>query len=257
MPTKIPWTQETWEIIQGCTKVSPGCQNCYAERLANTRLKRFYPGGFGQVVLREDQMSKPLHWRKARMIFPCSRSDLLHESVPIRYILEVFDVMKACPQHIFQVLTKRPERALWRLGLAEFYRGRWPENIWFGVSVENQEWADKRLPLLAQIPARVRFVSLEPLLGPVNLEKWLPLFPSQATLTHFPFVQWVIVGGESGPNHRPMEIQWLADVVAQCKEAGVPVWVKQASSLWPGQQGDIPDDLWALKQYPVTVDSER
>ena len=251
MPTKIPWTQETWEIVQGCTKVSLGCQNCYAKRLANTRLKRFYPGGFGQVVLREDQMSKPLHWRKARMIFPCSRSDLLHESVPIRYILEVFDVMKACPQHIFQVLTKRPERALWRLGLAEFYRERWPENVWFGVSVENQEWADKRLPLLAQIPAKVRWISCEPLLGPIDLSRYKCCKGSRRQIS------WCVIGGESGPNHRPMEVQWLEDIVRQCQEAGVPVWVKQASSLRPGQQGDIPDDLWALKQYPVTLDSER
>jgi len=284
MPTQIEWTEETWEIVQGCTPVSEGCRNCWAERLARTRLKRFYPEGFGEVVLRHDQRDKPLHWRKPRKVFVCSRSDLFHEAAPYSCIRDAFTVMMMCgggrPRdvvagpHTFQVLTKRPDRMLeFAIRHNLFKRMRapeprpWPENVWAGVSVENQEWADKRLPLLAQVPARVRFVSLEPLLGPVDLRPWLSRDDGDGHCTRCGELReeghecppgsglplsWVIVGGESGPNARPMEVEWLADVVAQCREAGVPVFVKQDSGPRPGMQGRIPDELWALKQYPET-----
>ena len=258
MSTAIGWTNETWNPVTGCTKVSAGCKHCYAERITERWGQKFT-----DIVLHPDRLEKPLHWRKPRRIFVNSMSDLFHEKVPFEFIDKVFAVMALCPQHTFQVLTKRPER------MAEYLSVRFPEdkpylavkfgtpsghfrsireypisNLWLGTSIEDQESADKRVPELLKCPAAVRFLSYEPALGPVDLGDWLSLNPTDIG------IDWVIVGGESGPGFRTMNLDWLRSVVGQCKAAGVPVFVKQASGLRPGQQGNIPDDLWALKESP-------
>lgn len=269
--TAIPWVNmpgfagEVWEPVRGCTPVSEGCRNCYARRLAEGRLRRFYPKGFKKVELVPDQLEKPLHWRKPRAIFVCSRSDLFHHSLLcFDYWLSVFDIIRRCPQHLFLILTKRPQRMLDVIAVLSRCDGfKWPDNAWAGVSVENQEWANERLPLLAQVPARMRFVSCEPLLSAVDLKPWLGW--TDAELDALPAdaagflnahdaagskLHWVIVGAESGPGHRPCKVEWIEDVVRHCREAGVPCYVKQASGPRPGMQGRIPDDLWAVKEFP-------
>jgi len=183
------------------------------------------------VVLHRERLGEPLRWRKPRMVFVNSMSDLFHEEVPEQFIIEVFAVMAAASQHTFQVLTKRPERMrafTWALSWLL-------PNVWLGVSVENQRWT-ARIDDLRTAPAVVRFLSCEPLLGPLELD--------------LRGIDWVIVGGESGPRYRPMRLEWLADIVAQCDAAGVPVHVKQDSGRRPGQQGRIPDHLWRRKEFP-------
>jgi len=210
-------------------------------------------------------MDLPLHWHKPRHV-ELSMSDLFHEDVPHEFIKAVFSVMVACPQHSFQILTKRPERlvelswsgfaeAVWG-GSAHFsdaYLKRdwaWPlSNVWLGVSVENQRYADERIPLLAQCPAAVRFVSCEPLLSAIDLRPYLPCETiGGVEFEHWP--NWVIIGGESGPSHRPMKVEWVQSIVLQCKEAGVPCFIKQDSGLRPGEQGRLSDALWNLKEFP-------
>ena len=208
--TGIEWTDATWNPVTGCNKVSPGCKNCYAERMAN-RLKATgtpkYRNGF-EVTLHPQTLEIPLHWRKPRSIFVNSMSDLFHPDVPDSFIKQVFDVMEQAPQHRFQVLTKRPER------LAELDDAlTWPSNVWMGVSVESQAYLP-RIDLLRQTGAAVKFLSLEPLLGP------LPALNLDG-------VHWVIVGGESGPGARPMAAEWARDVRDQCLAAGVPFHFKQ------------------------------
>ena len=239
MPTKIEWTDETWEVVKGCTPASEGCANCYARRLAEGRLRRFYPKGFGNVEVQPGKLSQPFKMRRPRRIFVCSRSDLFHERVPDAYIGLVFEVMDASFQHTFQVLTKRPDRMVqWQ----KLWLKHWPDNVWAGVSVENQARAEERLPLLAQVPAKVRWVSLEPLLGPVDLKPWLrwrhhpELCAPERCAACDPTMQrgivervldWVVLGGESGPNARPMHPDWVRTIRDRCREAGVPFWFKQ------------------------------
>lgn len=207
--SSIEWTQATWNPVTGCTKVSPGCAHCYAETFA----ERFrdvpnhpYQNGF-DLQLRPERLELPLTWRRGRLIFVNSMSDLFHPDVPDAFISAVFDTMSRASQHRFQVLTKRPERA------AEFANLlAWPENVWMGTSVENQRWTC-RIDALREIPAHVRFLSCEPLLGPLTLD-----------LTD---IQWVIVGGESGPRARPMKEEWADSVRLQCEVAGVPFFFKQ------------------------------
>jgi len=251
--SKIEWTDRTWEPVQGCTKVSDGCRNCYAERLAKGRMKRFYPEGFGKVILREDKLDQPLHWRKPSKIFVCSRSDLFHPDVPEKFIDRVFFVMtnpfSNVQIHTFQILTKRPERILNGTWLPEW------KHIWLGVSVEDQKTADERIPILLQIPAAVRFVSYEPALGPVDIESYLipkghclncgreainihhgehwvgPDFEPNAWEPCGPVskggIDGIIMGGESGPGARPMKLEWARNVKNQCEVAGVPLFIKQ------------------------------
>jgi len=262
MPTDIEWADETWEIVRGCTPVSPGCQNCYAARLAKGRLKRFYPKGFNNVEMLWDTLTdpKPARWRKPRRVFPCSRSDLFHKTTTLEFLVEAFSIMRDCPQHQFPVLTKRVDRMR---DFSEYID--WPDNVWAGVSVEDKT-VDWRIEQLSCIPAKVRFVSLEPLLGPVDIRSWLPDPAMDAGSTYenpegverydlsgrvVNSLDWVIVGGESGPNARPMHPEWVRSVRNQCREAGVPLFVKQASGPRAGQQGDLPDDLWATKESPT------
>ncbi len=210
----IEWTDATWNPVTGCTKVSPGCKYCYAERLA-ARLQVMgnmrYRNGFA-VTLHPDQLALPVRWSQPRQIFVNSMSDLFHEAVPEEYIRRVFDVMVRADWHIFQVLTKRAER----LG-ALAPRLPWPANVWQGVSIENARYTH-RIEHLRKVPAAVRFLSLEPLLGPI------PNLPLDG-------IQWVIVGGESGPRHRRIEASWVREIREQCLAAGIPFFFKQ----WGGQ----------------------
>jgi protein gp37 len=212
MATKssIEWTEMTWNPVTGCTKVSQGCKNCYANRMA-LRLKAMgserYSNGFKPTV-HEDLVDLPKKWRKPRTIFVNSMSDLFHEDIPESFIKRVFATMRDCPQHTFQVLTKRSKRLL-KLGPSL----SWPSNVWMGVSVESADVVS-RVTDLAQVPSKVRFLSCEPLIGP--LEE-IPLSG----------IHWVIVGGESGPGARPMEPLWAESIQRQCRKAEVPFFFKQ------------------------------
>lgn len=208
--SKIEWTEETWNPVTGCTKVSAGCAHCYAERMAK-RLHGMgqanYRNGF-KVTCHEHVVECPLRWRKPRLVFVNSMSDLFHKQVPLGFIKRVFDVMERAPQHQFQVLTKRADRLEDIAG-----RLKWPDNVWMGVTVENAEttW---RIDSLRNVPAKVRFLSLEPLLSNLpNLD-----------LTG---IGWVIVGGESGPGARPMEEAWVLEIKRQCRESKTPFFFKQ------------------------------
>lgn len=306
--TKIEWTDATWNPITGCTLVSEGCRHCYAAQLAATRLKHHWSRQglarvnavgeakfTGEVRFNREWLTQPLKWARPRTIFVCAHGDLFHESVPDAWIDEVFAVMALCPQHTFQVLTKRPERMLAYLtrggedgnvvrnhlawvavpkvmdqwhpawigeGPAGPHRSRaiasfttWPlPNVWLGVSVEDQAAADARLRHLVVTPAAVRFASVEPLLGPIDLNPWLyivtvdedevllqPEVPGEPLL-ELPYndpattpddeistyrLDWVIVGGESGAGARPMHPGWARSVRDQCADADVPFFFKQ------------------------------
>jgi protein gp37 len=212
--TSIEWTEATWNPVRGCTKVSEGCRYCYAETFAERW--RGIPGhpyerGFDLRIVPE-VLDLPLRWKRPRMIFVNSMSDLFHEEVPYGFIQAVFDVMRRAPYHRFQVLTKRAKR------LSELSRGLpWPQNVWLGVSIEDQVNAH-RLGCLLEVPASVRFISFEPLLGPVDVE--------------LAGVQWVILGGESGPNARPMKAEWARALRDQCTTEGIPFFFKQ----WGGRR---------------------
>jgi protein gp37 len=235
----IEWTEMTWNPVTGCTKVSQGCKNCYANRMA-LRLKAMgasrYKDGFTPTI-HEDLVDLPKRWRKPRTIFVNSMSDLFHEDIPDSFIKRVFATMAACPQHTFQVLTKRSKR-LRKLGPTL----SWPSNVWMGVSVENSSVLSRVLDL-ASVPAKVRFLSCEPLIGPLDN---LPLKD----------IHWVIVGGESGPGSRPMHPQWVESIQAQCEDADVSFFFKQ----WGGVRkhrtgrtlnGRVFDDMPPLAAFSV------
>ena len=208
--SSIEWTEATWNPLTGCTKVSPGCKHCYAERLA-VRLKamgqRNYRNGFN-LTLHESMLSVPLRWKSPQLIFVNSMSDLFQKGVPLEFIQKVFGTMHAANWHVFQVLTKRAERLL-----ECDPQLQWPDNVWMGVSVENQKYTF-RIDHLRRTRAKIKFLSLEPLLGPL----------SHLDLTD---IDWVIVGGESGPGARPMDPSWVEDVRDQCLRAGVAFFFKQ------------------------------
>ena len=291
--TSIEWTDRTWNPVRGCSRVSEGCQNCYAERIA----ARFSKGrgakrqsefqGFailengksrwtGKVELVESKLTEPLHWRKPCRVFVNSMSDLFHEALPDQAIDRVFAVMALAPQHTFQLLTKRADRMLkwsarmadaegepmwvaadslnvgasspmsiWSRGdtLASVQVQPWPlANVWLGVSVEDQKTADERIPLLLQTPAAKRFVSYEPALGPVDFRRYLfhhdcdvLALDCEGAHDGGSFLDWVIVGGESGPGARPFDIAWARNTITQCKAAGVACFVKQLGAR-PGYQ---------------------
>ena len=208
--SRIEWTQATWNPVTGCDKISPGCKHCYAERMSR-RLQamgnRNYAHGF-QVTLHEHMLERPLSWHKPQLVFVNSMSDLFHEAVPLTFIQRVFDVMERAHWHKFQVLTKRAER------LAELApRLVWPSNVWMGVSIESQKY-QYRIDYLARTDAGIKFLSLEPLLGPLpglNLQD----------------IDWVIVGGESGPGARPIASDWVTEIRDQCLRAQTPFFFKQ------------------------------
>lgn len=208
--SSIEWTESTWNPLTGCTKLSPGCRFCYAERMAK-RLQAMgqprYRNGFA-LTLHEDVLELPLSWRKPQHVFVNSMSDMFHKDVPVGFIRKAFDVMRSASWHQFQILTKRAERLL------ELSRTiDWPDNVWMGVSVERQDYTS-RIDALRQTGAAIKFVSMEPLLGPLS---GLDLQG----------IDWVIVGGESGPGARRMEEDWVLGVKAQCLKARVPFFFKQ------------------------------
>lgn len=302
--TKIEWTHfpgyrgATWNPVVGCNKVSQGCKNCYAERMA-LRFPKVYPKGFG-VDIRVDRFDQPLRWAKPRAVFVCSMSDLFHADVSDATIQLLFSIMASSPDHIFMVLTKRADRmweffteySRWVAGLHPFHvmgrehlliltpasertinlrpglddaggasmlrggghvmeKGWTPHNIFLGVTAENQEMAEERIPILLSTPAALRFVSCEPLLGPVRLDRiavrQLPS-PEPCDPTHASALfdhegltarlDWVIAGGESGPKARPMRFEWAFDLQRQCGEEGVPFFMKQMGEWCPEQGVD-------------------
>lgn len=291
--TKISWTHvpgyrgATWNPVTGCSHVSDGCLNCYAEDLATGRLKGSpgYPGlpwtkanADVNVIEHPDRLDQPLRQKAPRAYFVNSMSDLFHENVSIDFLDRVFATMARTPQHLYMILTKRPEimwayltqnpngpwfrvnAKLWEAGV-EVLSGGGPlllPNVWLGISAERQRELDLRVPLLLATPAAVRFVSAEPLLGPLDFRTcyhgdtgdahhgWLP----SATCSQITTLDWVIIGGESGLKRRPMELSWLYDIVQQCQRAETPVFVKQDSAHRPGQQGRIEDECWAEKNWP-------
>jgi len=325
--SSIEWTDETWNPVRGCSRVSEGCRNCYAERFAArglpghrspttgepfARMTESGPRWTGKVELIPSKLEEPLRREKPRRIFVNSMSDLFHEALPFQAIAAVFGIMAACPQHTFQVLTKRPRRILefcawlstdgrryielgetqpaatlawWLLGFtgmrhpwSEGYReptirAPWPlPNVWLGVSVEDRATAAARIPILLRCDAARRFVSYEPALGPVDFSPYLrPEFSwcgaelasdatraaiaavakAAAKMTGAAYLDWLIVGGESGPGARPLNVQWAGSAAAQCKAAGVACFIKQDSGPRPGLQGRIPDELWSLKEFPA------
>jgi len=287
--SNIQWTDATWNPLRGCTRVSNGCRNCYAEKVAHrfSGPGRPYEGlttekgrWNGTIKLVPEKLDQPLRWRRPRRVFVNSMSDLFHEAVPNEYITAVFGVMAAASGHSFQVLTKRPERALaWFAWLDERVRPNalhdavrshgvdllrvaqghtgfdngfpgWPlSNVWLGVSVEDQPTADERVPVLLQCPAAVRWVSYEPALGSVDFARWLGRAKCDSCgmrwadedATSEPYtcddcggglddvrgLDWVVVGGESGPRARPCNVDDIDETVVQCRDAGVPCFVKQ------------------------------
>jgi protein gp37 len=253
--SKIEWTERTWNPVTGCTKISEGCQHCYAERMSKRLAGRC---GYDKdtpfrVTLHPDKLDEPLRWKKPSKIFVCSMGDLFHKDVYFKWIRSVFEVIGRCPQHTFLILTKRPEfmqviiTALVKEG--DFFSDNWHglteaadyfPNLWLGVTAENQQRADERIPILLQIPAAKRFVSVEPMLGAVDLRnlkydndildalagEYLSTDGSEA---YVPWnkLDWSICGGETGPKARPMHPDWVRSLRDQCQEAGTPFFFKQ------------------------------
>lgn len=295
--TKIEWSDATWNVITGCSPVSPGCANCYAAQLAGTRLKNHpsragltkevngRPVWTGDVRFNEEWLTLPLRWKKPRRIFVCAHSDIFHSNVPDEWLDKIFAVMVLASQHTFQVLTKRPERmrayihaimdgqrqlassattiksGLAGMAVASVLKKGIIHNVWLGVTAENQEQANKRIPLLMGTPAAKRFVSIEPMLSHVDLEavvfrhskgfwgdalSWSHLpYSRREELKNgavYPAIDWVICGGESGPNARPMHPDWVRSLRDQCQEANVPFFFKQWGNWCPqsiGHSGEI------------------
>lgn len=245
----IEWTEATWNPVTGCSKVSPGCAHCYAETLSRrfgwSRRPWTPANAIENVVLHPERLGQPLRWRRPRTVFVNSMSDLFHELVPLTFIEQVFEVMVDADRHVFQVLTKRHER------LAELADALpWPENVWIGVSIENRRWVE-RAEGLRRVPAAVRFVSAEPLLGRLD------------TLD-LDGIDWLIAGGESGPGCRPVREQWLVDLRDRCRAAGVAFFFKQWGGRTPKAGGrllkgrewsEMPGS--ASRRVPVSVASGR
>jgi len=311
MASKIEWTDETWNPVVGCSKVSEGCANCYAKKVAwrlahvpgavgdkySSVVQSYIMGGFhwlGKTAFVETAIEKPLHWKKPRMIFVCSMGDLFHESVPFEWIDWVFAVMALCGQHTFQVLTKRADRMLEYLtsknrdcpphAMEQFQKWStkecmaswadtpdmpWPlPNVWMGVSAENQQRADEWIPSLLQCPAAVRFVSVEPMLGPIYIKKHIVKSAAFRALSrHYgpggfdasggqqereiDRLDWVICGGESGAGARAMDVEWARALRDQCGAAGVSFFMKQMGGF-PDKRHkleDLPEDL-RIRQLP-------
>ncbi len=213
--TAIEWTDKTWNPTTGCNKVSPGCKHCYAETITK-RFTQHFPNGF-EFTLHPERLDEPRRWRKPSRVFVNSMSDLFHERMPFPLLEDVFRVMGECPRHVFQILTKRHERLVELAPELD-----WPGNVWMGVSVENQDYA-LRVDYLRRVPAAVRFLSCEPLLGPLKLD--------------LSGIDWVIVGGESGRGHRPIEAGWVRGIRSQARDAGAAFFFKQWGGAHPKAGG--------------------
>lgn len=250
--TKIEWADRVWNPVTGCTKISPGCANCYAERMSHRFGEKWgLPKNDPfKVTLHSERLEQPLRWTKPSRVFVCSMSDLFHDDVPFEFVHEIWDVMKACSQHTFLVLTKRPQKmkevleriySLQRFGWA---KGFW-NHVWLGVTAENQEQADKRIQILLQIPAVKRFVSVEPMLGSVRLDRLGqdksycidalsgrfesndPISLNPEPIQEISKLDWVICGGESGPGARPMHPDWVYSLRDQCQSSNTSFMFKQ------------------------------
>ncbi len=228
MPSNIEWTDETWNPITGCTKISAGCKNCYAERMARRLAGRYgykpQPHHF-DVTLHEDKLDKPIHWMKPRMIFVCSMGDLFHEDVPNVWIDDIINIASVANQHTYMILTKRPKRMHEYFSFNEI-----PENVWAGVTTEHQQAYFSRVAWLKDIKASVKFVSMEPLLGKIYAD--------------LSGIDWVIVGGETGPGARPMDADWARQIRDDCIETGTPFFFKKM-----GSKRQTPEDLM-IRQWP-------
>ncbi len=238
--TAIEWTDATWNPVTGCTKVTTGCDHCYAERLAGLRLREAYlrrlpavDTGSNRsnpfaVRLWPERLDQPLRWAEPRMVFVNSMSDMFHHDIPDSFVLQVFEVMMKADGHTYQVLTKRPSRAarFWKRYSEHFELSEIPPHIWIGTSVENWD-VSYRVRHLRLVPASVRFLSCEPLLGPMELD--------------LEGIHWVIVGGESGPGHRPMSSLWARKIRDKCRRAGVPFFFKQVGGTTPKAGGRLLD----------------
>ena len=275
--TKIEWADDTWNVVTGCTRVSPGCNHCYMfgqwDRLHGMHV-RGYERKDAKAVFHESRIHQPLEWKRPRKIFTCSMGDVFHSDIPFFANLRIATVMTMAKQHTFQVLTKRPGRmaCFTNKYLPEFSCGTltWPDNAWAGTSVESAFYLP-RLDVLARVPANVRFVSCEPLLGPLDLRPWLGLdseiVAHEAQLENPETakallalgraaarkqwgIHWVIVGGESGPGARPMHPDWVRDIRDQCQEAGVPFFFKQWGE-WISEN-DLADGHWRYRQTVVS-----
>ncbi len=228
--SKIEWTDTPWNVVHGCTPVSPGCSNCYAARMAKRLGGRFgYPEAPHQfqVTMRDDRLEIPHAWRKPRKVFVASMGDLFHQQVKGLFIVQVLALIQELPQHTFQILTKRSKRMAYTFQRFPKYASL--PNLWLGVSVEDPFYLS-RINDLITIPAPVRFVSLEPLLAPIDLDQPVLHDPNDRLIDH---LQWVIVGGESGPGARPMHPAWARDISDQCQAAGVPFFFKQWGAWAP------------------------
>jgi protein gp37 len=257
--SKIEWTDASWNPIRGCSRVSEGCRNCYAERSAarqagiggayeglvilGSKLKSpptTAPRWTGAIRLADERtLTLPLRWRRPRRIFVNSMSDLFHEAAYEGWIDQVFEVMRQCPQHIFQILTKRPENMLHYLTTVDRPFPSWPwSHVWLGISCEDQKTADERIPFLLDTSAAARWVSYEPALGPVDFRPWLTV-----TRERDHMLDWIVAGGESGPGARPAHPDWFRSVRDQCVAAGVPFFFKQWGEWAPA---------YALDGSPIT-----
>ncbi len=302
--TQIEWTDATWNWLTGCSKISAGCKNCYAHRAAlryaaNPKLPQYTPEiakWDGTVELVDSQLDLPLRRHKPTKYFTCSMSDVFHESVPFEWVDLAFGIMALCPQHTFQVLTKRPERMLewsqetlagaWRKAVVKYawkyvcelvggtinldtairHPGYPLPNVWLGVSVEDQTAALERIPLLLETPAAVRFISAEPLLGEIDLDRYL-CDSWRKGLTIKNYLDWVIVGGESGSGARECQIRWLSSILTQCLKANTAIHVKQMGTVWAKESGTYrldrkggtlelwPEDL-RIRQFPNVSDHQ-
>ena len=265
--TDIGWTDHTFSPWWGCAHVSPGCASCYAEAWARRTGHDVWGKGGARRLFGDKHWREPLRWNAAaerdgvrRRVFCASMADVFEPRADLdSERAKLWPLIEATPSLDWLLLTKRPEEMTRMAPWSE-----WPPNVWAGTSVENQEWADKRIPELLEVPARIRFLSCEPLIGPVDLQRWLRVEWAEiaecwgqemlAAVAGFrPQAHWIIVGGESGRGHRPMVLEWLSSIVAQCQAAAVPCFVKQDSGPRPGQQGRIPDELWRVKQWPESA----
>ncbi|TGK36236.1 DUF5131 family protein [Leptospira andrefontaineae] len=261
--SKIEWTDHTWNPVTGCAKVSAGCKNCYAETLSKRKFGEWKDRPFSQIRLKPHKLSEPFRIKEPSKIFVNSMSDLFHQDVPFDFVDQVFAEMALNSKHIFQVLTKRPHRMREYLkNTTRFisihihmrnremnaYAPKWPlPNVWLGVSVENQKAADERIPILLECPAAVRFLSCEPLLGEVDLTRvknGIDSLSGEVYNSDGDFcgvcssIDWVIVGGESGPSHRPVDPNWIRFLRDQCQEADVPFFFKQWGGARPKERGN-------------------